>query len=106
MKMQTLKCFAGHEWQRPAQRGRPPVVCAEHKAEPQAQVPNDDAILRRRKAAVRRVAVFKNWLTEDAKWTATPEDSRTSKRPEMPDQPSKTDYETWEEENPRVIING
>lgn len=29
-KMSTLTCAAGHTWERPAQRGRPPRFCPEH----------------------------------------------------------------------------
>lgn len=29
-KMQTLTCRAGHTWQRPAQRGKPPHYCPKH----------------------------------------------------------------------------
>lgn len=31
MMMVTLTCLAGHEWQRPVQRGRKPVWCEEHR---------------------------------------------------------------------------
>lgn len=35
--MQTLDCIAGHQWERPATRGRPPVACPEHKTDAQRQ---------------------------------------------------------------------
>lgn len=31
MKMMTLKCAAGHTWERPSQRGKPPKFCPDHK---------------------------------------------------------------------------
>jgi hypothetical protein len=40
-KMQTLKCRhgEGHEWERPAQRGKPPHFCAEHMPAKPVRVP-------------------------------------------------------------------
>ncbi len=31
MKMQTLHCLSGHDWERPSQRGKPPRYCPEHR---------------------------------------------------------------------------
>lgn len=44
-KMMTLTCRAGHEWQRPSQRGKPPHYCPKHKpgaapAKPKKPVPD------------------------------------------------------------------
>ena len=42
MTTMTLTCAAGHTWERPAQRGRPPRYCPEHRsavrAEPRSAV--------------------------------------------------------------------
>src|SRR4051794_3298571 len=64
-KMQTLRCQHGdgHDWTRPAQRGKPPRFCPAHKGttapkaapKPQVTTANDDAdkLAKAREAAAR-----------------------------------------------------
>ena len=37
MTTMTLTCAAGHTWERPAQRGRPPRYCPEHRSGSRAE---------------------------------------------------------------------
>lgn len=109
----TLRCEAGHDWQRPSQRGRPPRFCPDHQPvaktkatktysksdqQQKMQAGRERARAERRKSSKSKVDAFRKWLPKDRAWWNKLESGNITReeyyrdRPEMPIVPEASDY--------------